>query len=205
MMLTKIKFDSNSLKIGEKYSVIFPNDLVPTNYQGTLQGYYFSSYAQYDNCLFLFLKLKGTRRNSVERIVLTPGQTTIIVKGWDFKKCWRKEVIAENKDTTVSKLHRLTINDFEPSQVVLYKELRQEFEMSNIEDDLEGFLDYTTSYCCNNDIRYFNAEQNESYINYIKTLLTERCYNVESLLKQIKINNYGILENCLKLATNYNW
>lgn len=205
MTNTSIKLNSNTLKIGERYSVIFPNDLVPTNYQGTLQGYYYSKYAQHEDCLFLFLKLKGTRKDRVQRIVITPGQTTIIVKGWDFKKCWRKEVISENKDTIMSRLHRLTVNDFEPSQVVLYKELRQEFETLKDEDSIEGFFDYTHSYCYDNQIRPFAAAENQGYINYIKNLLVERCYNVESLFRIIKENGYSVLENCLKLATEYNW
>jgi hypothetical protein len=200
-----IKLNANTLKIGERYSVILTGDLLPSNYQGTLQGYYFSKWAQHENCLFLFLKLKGARKDKVQRIVLTPSDTVIITKGWDYKQCWRKEVITENENATMSRLHRLTVNDFEPSKVVLYKEYGQEFETLKSEDDFEAFADYTTGYCCNNDIRYFNAETNEGYINYIKTLLIERCYNVESLFKAIKENGYGVLENCLKSAIQYNW
>ena len=90
--------------IGEKISVLKASDLVPSCYYGTLEGFKIDKWAQYENCLYIYIKL--FRKRSISKIIITPNETTFIFKD-NFNKCWNKEKINSRE----SLLHRITYND----------------------------------------------------------------------------------------------
>lgn len=187
-----------NLQVGSRITVLKPMDLVPTRVFGTLQGYYISSYAQYKNALYLFIKPYRARKTM--RITILPDDTAFIFSG-NFKEAWRKELIRESKEATVSQLHRITFNDVKDNKdLIYYHEYGQEIE-GNLNFDM--FADCTSDYMCNNNIRNFEALENEDYIEYIKRLLT--LYNVNTMLECCKLEGYSILENCIKKAISYSW
>ena len=67
--------------IGEKISILKSSDLVPACYYGTLQGFKIDKWAQYENCLYIYIKL--FRKRSVNKIIITPNEDSFIFKG-DF-------------------------------------------------------------------------------------------------------------------------
>ena len=96
--------------IGEKISVLKASDLVPSCYYGTLTGFKIDKWAQYENCLYIYIKL--FRKRSINRIIITPNETTFIFKD-NFDKCWNKEKINSKE----SLLHRITYNDIKNNKI----------------------------------------------------------------------------------------
>ena len=162
--------------IGEKISVLKSSDLVPACYYGTLQGFKIDKWAQYENCLYIYIKL--FRKKSINKIVIAPNETTFIFKG-DFGKCWNKEKINSNE----SLLHRITYNDIKDNNNLILSH--------NYGDDIEclqnGFIDITGDYllsnCLNKDER-LAMQESANYYNYIKKELY--LYNVSFVLAAIK-------------------
>ena len=64
--------------IGEKISVLKASDLVPSCYYGTLIGFKIDKWAQYENCLYIYIKL--FRKRSINRIIITPNEDSFIFK-----------------------------------------------------------------------------------------------------------------------------
>ena len=188
-----------NLTIGQKYTVLNVGDLVPTRIYGTLKGYYYGNFAQYKNALYIYIQ--RPRAKKVDRLVFTVD-TIFIFKG-NFKECWRKEVIKESGTSTTSLLHRFTYNDLKDNKDLVYYNdgLKQEYKP--ITDNFEWFIDSTGDYLCNNNIRAYEALENEGYINYMKSLLTK--YNVNKLKEYIINEGYNMLENCINKAVEYNW
>lgn len=188
------------LKIGEKFSVLLNNQLLPTLYKGVLQGYYYSNFAQYENALFLYIK--RPRAKKVDRIVLIENESFFIFKGYTFNQNFRKEVIKNNDKVTHTLLHRWTYNDLKGNKNLIFSHRYGE-KFQNIQNNFERFSDLTADYMMYNDISPKDAQESTNYINYIKELIKN--YNVNSLLKEIKENNFCILESCFKKAISYNW
>ena len=162
--------------IGEKISILKSSDLVPACYYGTLQGFKIDKWAQYENCLYIYIKL--FRKRSINRIVITPNETSFIFKG-DFGKCWNKEKISSNE----SLLHRITYNDIKNNNNLILSHNYGE----NIECLQYGFIDSTGDYllsnCLNKEER-LAMQESASYYNYIKKELY--LYNVSFVLDTIK-------------------
>ena len=162
--------------IGEKISVLKTSDLVPACYYGTLEGFKVDKWAQYENCLYIYIKLFRKRR--VSRIVITPNETTFIFKD-NFGKCWNKEKISSNE----SLLHRITYNDIKNNNNLILSHNYGE----NIECLQYGFIDSTGDYllsnCLNKEER-LAMQESASYYNYIKKELY--LYNVSFVLDTIK-------------------
>ena len=162
--------------IGEKISILKSSDLVPACYYGTLQGFKIDKWAQYENCLYIYIKL--FRKRSINRIVITPNETSFIFKG-DFGKCWNKEKISSNE----SLLHRITYNDIKNNNNLILSHNYGE----NIECLQYGFIDSTGDYllsnCLNKEER-LAMQESASYYNYIKKELY--LYNVSLVLDTIE-------------------
>ena len=162
--------------IGEKISILKSSDLVPACYYGTLQGFKIDKWAQYENCLYIYIKL--FRKRSINRIVITPNETSFIFKG-DFGKCWNKEKISSNE----SLLHRITYNDIKNNNNLILSHNYGE----NIECLQYGFIDSTGDYllsnCLNKEER-LAMQESANYYNYIKKELY--LYNVSFVLDTIK-------------------
>ena len=162
--------------IGEKISILKSSDLVPACYYGTLQGFKIDKWAQYENCLYIYIKL--FRKRSINRIVITPNETSFIFKG-DFGKCWNKEKISSNE----SLLHRITYNDIKNNNNLILSHNYGE----NIECLQYGFIDSTGDYllsnCLNKEER-LAMQESASYYNYIKKKLY--LYNVSLVLDTIE-------------------
>ena len=162
--------------IGEKISILKSSDLVPACYYGTLQGFKIDKWAQYENCLYIYIKL--FRKRSINRIVITPNETSFIFKG-DFGKCWNKEKISSNE----SLLHRITYNDIKNNNNLILSHNYGE----NIECLQYGFIDSTGDYllsnCLNKEER-LAMQESASYYNYIKKKLY--VYNVSFVLDTIE-------------------
>ena len=162
--------------IGEKISVLKSSDLVPACYYGTLQGFKIDKWAQYENCLYIYIKL--FRKISISRILITPNETSFIFKG-EFDKCWDKEKISSNE----SLLHRITYNDVKNNNNLILSH--------NYRDDIEclqyGFIDSTGDYllsnCLNKEER-LAMQESTNYYNYIKKELY--LYNVSLVLASIE-------------------
>lgn len=183
-----------NLEIGSRITVLKPMELLPRRIYGTLQGYYISSYAQHKNALYLFIKPYRARKTI--RIVIHTNDTAFIFKG-NFENSWNKEKVSERE----SLLQRISYNDIKDNKDLVYHhEYGQDIE-GNLNFDM--FADCTADYMYNNDIRNYEALENESYINYIKRLLT--IYNVNTMLECCKREGYSILENCIKKAISYSW
>ena len=186
-----------NLKLNETITVLMPNELIPTKITGRLKGYYFSEYAQYEDALYLFIQ--RPRAKKIDRVVIT-SDTAFIFRG-KFEECWRKEVLSKDQNTTVSQLHRITYEDIKENENLLYYHgFREKF---NINKNIEWFIDSTADYMMDHNIRHFEAEENEGYINYIKELLCG--FNLKNILDTCKLEGYGVLENCIKKAVEYNW
>ena len=187
-----------NLQIGEKYTVLNAGDLVPTRYYGTLKGYYYSNFAQHKNALYIYIQRPRARK--VDRLIFTSDKI-FIFKG-KFENCWRKEVISETEQATTSLLHRYTYNDLKDNENLVYS-FQGRIDTFSINNDFEGLIDNTGDFIYNNGIKVKEASENDSYIDYIRTLLT-RC-NVNDLLNYIKLEGYTLLENSINKAVKYNW
>ena len=162
--------------IGEKISILKSSDLVPACYYGTLQGFKIDKWAQYENCLYIYIKL--FRKRSINRIIITPNETTFIFKD-NFNKCWNKEEINSRE----SLLHRITYNDIKNNNNLILSH--------NYGDAIEclqyGFIDSTGDYllsnCLNKEER-LAMQESANYYNYIKKELY--LYNVSIVLDTIK-------------------
>ena len=162
--------------IGEKISILKSSDLVPACYYGTLQGFKIDKWAQYENCLYIYIKL--FRKRSINRIVITPNETSFIFKG-DFGKCWNKEKISSNE----SLLHRITYNDIKNNNNLILSHNYGE----NIECLQYGFIDSTGDYLLSNSLNKeerLAMQESANYYNYIKKELY--LYNVSFVLDTIK-------------------
>ena len=183
------------LTIGEKYSILLTEDVAPTLYYGTLEGYHYGRFAQYETALYLFIKRPRARKT--DRIIIS-CDTCFILKG-KYDKCWRSVKEYETETVTMSRLHRLTYDDLKDNpNLIYYHEFRESFLASH---DYEGFLDVTGDYLYNNSIRATEAPNNQGYINYLKGLFTY--YNLDSIKQACK--EFNILIECINKATEYNW
>ena len=162
--------------IGEKISILKSSDLVPACYYGTLQGFKIDKWAQYENCLYIYIKL--FRKRSINRIVITPNETSFIFKG-DFGKCWNKEKISSNE----SLLHRITYNDVKNNNNLILSH-----NYGDAIDCLQyGFIDSTGDYLLSNSLNKeerLAMQESANYYNYIKKELY--LYNVSFVLDTIK-------------------
>ena len=162
--------------IGEKISILKSSDLVPACYYGTLQGFKIDKWAQYENCLYIYIKL--FRKRSINRIVITPNETSFIFKG-DFGKCWNKEKISSNE----SLLHRITYNDIKNNNNLILSH-----NYGDAIDCLQyGFIDSTGDYLLSNSLNKeerLAMQESANYYNYIKKELY--LYNVSFVLDTIK-------------------
>ena len=162
--------------IGEKISVLKASDLVPSCYYGTLTGFKIDKWAQYENCLYIYIKL--FRKRNINRIVITPNETTFIFKD-NFNKCWNKEKI----NSTESLLYRITYNDIKNNNNLILSHNYGE----TIEYLQYGFIDSTGDYllsnCLNKEER-LAMQESSNYYNYIKKELY--LYNVSLVLATIE-------------------
>ena len=194
--LSKTENMELEVKIGERVTILKPNSLVPELYKGTVQCYYFGKYAQYENALFLYIRIYRGKR--IQRIVLLPSDVVFIFKGFNFDKSWNKERVSENH----SRLHRITYNDVKDNKDLIYHKAYGE-EFVGINNNPESFIDYTGDFLCDNAIRAKEAINSAEYIEYIKQLV--RSYNLNTLLDSIKKEGYHLLEQCVNKATEYAW
>ena len=190
----------NKLMLGQKVTILNTEDLVPSFYKGTIQSFYYSNYAQYDNALFIYLKRFRSKR--IDRIIISPVDTVFIFDGFKWDSAWRKEVLSTDNNITRTELHRWKYNDLKDNKDLIYSHAFNE-EFEGIKTDNECFIDMTCDFICENDIKPLDAQENISYINYIKCLVSN--YNVNNLMKFVKAEGFNILENCLTLATEYSW
>ena len=162
--------------IGEKISVLKSSDLVPACYYGTLEGFKIDKWAQYENCLYIYIKL--FRKRNINKIIITPNEDSFIFKG-DFGKCWNKEKINSNE----SLLHRITYNDIKNNNNLILSHNYGEA----IECLQYGFVDsigdYLLSNCLNKEER-LAMQDTANYYNYIKKELS--LYNISIVLDSIE-------------------
>ena len=191
----KISLKDLNLKVGNKYTLLKPNSLVPELYQFTLVNYYISNFAQHENNLFLIVKLKGCRKTT--RIIIAK-ETAYLFSSWNFSKAWRKEKETEN----ISRLHRVNINDIKDNKdLVIAININDSF-VSN--DDNYSFIDFATDYIINNSCIGEKQLVHEGYYNYIKELIREKFYNLSNLIKQCKALDYiYIVELLNKIQKEY--
>ena len=179
--------------IGEKISILKTSDLVPSCYYGTLIGFKIDKWAQYENCLYIYIKL--FRKRSINRIIITPNETTFIFKD-NFDKCWNKEKINSRE----SLLHRITYNDIKNNNNLILSH--------NYGEDIEclqnGFIDVTGDYllsnCLNKEER-LAMQESANYYNYIKKELY--LYNISSVLDTIK-NDLGLDSKLYNIVNSIN-
>jgi hypothetical protein len=184
-----------NLIIGEKYTVLKTDELVPLRICGILKGYHFDKWAQYENCLYIYIQRPRVKR--VDEIIISI-EKCFIFKG-DFKEIHRKEVIKDTKTITHSLLHRWTYNDLKDDKtLVYYHDFKEEF---NVNDNFDCFIDVTADYLINNNIKGYEAGINENYISYIKSLLVK--YNVNTLKEYVKNEGYVSLINNINKAVEY--
>ena len=179
--------------IGEKISILKTSDLVPACYYGTLEGFKIDKWAQYENCLYIYIKL--FRKRSINRIIITPNETTFIFKD-NFDKCWNKEKINSRE----SLLHRITYNDIKNNNnLILSHNYGEEIECLQ-----NGFIDITADYllsnCLNKDER-LAMQESANYYNYIKKELY--LYNISSVLDTIK-NDLGLDSRLYNIVNSIN-
>lgn len=172
--------------INQTITIIKPMELVPERYEGKLLTYYYSKFAQYENCLTLIIKRPRARKST--EVIILPSDTAYIVSG-PYKSAWRTERVNEN----TSKLHRLTAADLD--NIILTHNYKEPFKVS---EDYERFYDLTSNYMEYNSIKPLAAPEVKSYLNYIVYLLRE--YNVNRLRKDIKENEYNMLLTCIDKA-----
>lgn len=179
--MTKINLNNLKLTVGEKYTILKPNNLLPECLQFTLVNYYIGDYAQHENQLFLIVKFKGHRKLS--RVVIA-NETAFIFKGWNFTKNWSKEKVSE----TMAKLHRITLDQVKNNKDFIYNiSMGDSFTTEN---DILSFVDYTTDFLIDAGIRGAEQLKHEGYYNYIKQLLREKSYNINEVEKQCKAWDY---------------
>lgn len=184
-----------NLQIGQKYTVLLTEDLVPTRYYGTLKGYHFNKWAQYENCLYLYIQRPRAKR--VDEIIISID-TVLIFKG-NFKESFRREVIKETETATHSLLHRWSYEDVKDNKnLVYYHEFREKFKVN---DNFDYLIDTTADYLIDNNIKGNEAGNNEGYINYIKSLVTK--YNVNKLKEYITKEGYVSLISNINKAVQY--
>lgn len=121
--MNKINVDDvlfNVIAEGKKVTIIKPNGLVPEKYYGVIKSYELKKWAQYYNCLFI--TFRAFRKRTDYQIIITPNDTCFIIND-KIDNCWRKEKISEN----MTNLHRLTINDFNETNIIMNHEYGQEF------------------------------------------------------------------------------
>ena len=179
--------------IGEKISILKTSDLVPSCYYGTLTGFKIDKWAQYENCLYIYIKL--FRKKSINRIVITPNETTFIFKD-NFNKCWNKEKINSRE----SLLHRITYDDIKNNNNLILSH--------NYGEDIEclqnGFIDITGDYllsnCLNKEER-LAMQESANYYNYIKKELY--LYNISYVLDTIK-NDLGLNSKLYNIVNSIN-
>ena len=177
----KISLNELNLKIGNKYTLLKPNSLVPELYQFTLVNYYISNFAQHENNLFLIVKLKGCRK--LTRIIIA-NETAYLFSNWNFEKAWRKEKETENN----IRLYRVDINDIKDNKdLVISININDSFICN---DDNYSFIDFTTDYIIDNNCVGEKQLTNEEYYNYIKELIRDRYYNLNNLIRQCKALDY---------------
>ena len=179
--------------IGEKISILKTSDLVPCCYYGTLTGFKIDRWAQYENCLYIYIKL--FRKRSINRIVITPNETTFIFKD-NFDKCWNKEKINSRE----SLLHRITYNDIKNNNnLILSHNYGEEIEcLQNGFIDITG--DYLLSNCLNKEER-LAMQESSNYYNYIKKELY--LYNISYVLDTIK-NDLGLDSRLYNIVNSIN-
>lgn len=182
-----------NLKLNETITVLKPMELIPLRITGKLIGYYFDKFAQYENSLYLFIQRSRAKR--VDRIIITENDTVFIFKG-KFQDSWRKEKVSE----VTTNLNRITYEDIKENKNLIYSHLYG--EKFNINDNTEYFIEKTGDYMMYNDIRHFEAEENENYINYIKELAQN--FNIGKIKDLCKIEGYSVLLNCINKAVGYN-
>lgn len=187
----------NNLKIGSKITILKPNEITPYKIYGTLEGVYISNFAQHENTLFLYIKPFKCRR--IERVTISQNEVAFILDK-DIKNLWKKEVVKNDGDVVVQQLHRLRKNDIDQNDIIYSHEYGEKF---NANDNFEAFIDRTTDFMINEGVASSEAENNEKYIQHIKTLVTS--YNVNKLKQYIKNEGYNILEKCINKAIQYNW
>ena len=179
--------------IGEKISILKSSDLVPACYYGTLEGFKVDKWAQYENCLYIYIKL--FRKRSISKIIITPNETTFIFKD-NFDKCWNKEKINSNE----SLLHRITYNDIKNNNNLILSHNYGEA----IECLQYGFVDSTGDYllsnCLNKEER-LAMQESANYYNYIKKKLY--LYNISSVLDTIK-NDLGLDSKLYNIVNSIN-
>jgi hypothetical protein len=184
-----------NLKIGEKYTILKTDELVPLRICGTLKGYHFGKWAQYENCLYIYIQRPRVKR--VDEIIVSI-EKCFIFKG-DFKEIHRKEVVKDDGNITITNLHRWTYDDLKDNKtLVYYHDFKEAF---NVNDDYDYFVDVTGEYIQNNNIKPVEAPTNENYISYIKTLLTR--YNVNELKKYINSLGYRLLIQSVENSIKY--
>lgn len=186
-----------NLQIGEKYTVLLSNDLVPTRYYGELKGYYYNKFAQFDNALYLFIK--RPRAKNVDRIVVSIA-TFFIFKG-NFKDIFRKELVSQNEGTSIYTLHRFTYDDLKDNANLIYYHEYGQFNCCN--SDMETFIERTADFLNTYGIRAKDALANNNYIEYVRKLLVN--YNLNDLKQYIKDLEYDVLYSVVTNATSYNW
>lgn len=184
-----ISLENLNLKSGNKYTILKSNSLVPELYQFTLVNYYISNYAQYENCLFLVVKLKSHRRTS--RIIIA-HETAYIFNSWNFSKNWNKERVNDK----ISLLHRIKVEDIKDNKDLICIVNRE--DSFKVNDDNYSFIDCTTDYLINNNVRGKDQLDNEGYYSYIKGLLMNRLYNMDNLIKQCRAWEYIYIVDTLK-------
>lgn len=181
-----------NLVIGEKYTILKPDELIADRWHGTLKGYHFDKWAQYENCLYLYIQRPRAKR--VDEIIISI-EKCFIFKG-NFKESYRKEVIKETEKIEHSLLHRWTYEDLKNNKdLVYFHDFKEEF---NVNNDLESFVDLTGEYIMNNNIKPIEAPESDEYISYIKSLLTR--YNVNNLKKYIDNLGYRLLQQSFNKA-----
>ena len=180
--------------IGEKISVLKAFDLVPNCYYGTLEGFKIDKWAQYENCLYIYIKL--FRKRNINRIVITPNETTFIFKD-NFDKCWNKEKINSRE----SLLHRITYDDIKNNNnLILSHNYGDEIECLQQYDFIDITGDYLLSNCLNKEER-LAMQETENYYNYIKKELY--LYNISSVLDTIK-NDLGLDSRLYNIVNTIN-
>lgn len=187
-----------NLVIGEKYTVLKPNGLTSERTYGTLQGYYYSNYAQYDNALYLYIRRPRARR--VDRVIVT-SDTLFIFKG-NFKEAYNKKLISDDGTTKLTQLNKWTYEDVKDNENLVYHHSFRE-ELKPVTDKYDYLIEKAGDFICNNNIRPIESLENESYIDYIRSLVTY--YNVNDLKEYINDLGYSILEKCINKAVEYNW
>ena len=191
----KISLKELNLKIGNKYTLLKPNSLVPELYQFTLVNYYISNFAQHENNLFLIVKLKGCRK--LTRIIIAK-EAAYLLKDWNFQKAWRKEKESEN----ISRLHRVNINDIKDNKdFVIAININDSFICN---EDNYSFIDFTTDYILENNCRGKEQLNHKGYYNYIKELIRDKFYNLSDLIRQCRAWEYiYIVELLSKIQEEY--